>query len=67
MQQPGSGAEKASSFIFMVPLGAAVSAWLLLGEHIQIHTAIGGILGISAVYMINIRRKKQPKAVESIK
>lgn len=47
------GAEKASSFIFMVPLAAAISAWLLLGEHIKPHTAIGGILGIAAVYMIN--------------
>jgi drug/metabolite transporter (DMT)-like permease len=47
------GAEKASSFIFMVPLAAALSSWLLLGEHIQPHTAIGGVLGIAAVYAIN--------------
>jgi drug/metabolite transporter (DMT)-like permease len=47
------GAEKASSFIFMVPLAAAVSAWLLLGERILPHTIIGGVLGMAAVYMIN--------------
>ncbi len=51
------GAEKASSFIFLVPLGASVSAWMLLGERIQLHTALGGVLGIAAVYMINKRRK----------
>lgn len=47
------GAEKASSFIFLVPLAAAASSWLLLGERIQPHTAIGGTLGIAAVYLIN--------------
>lgn len=52
------GAEKASSFIFLVPLGAALSSWLFIGEHIQPHTAIGGLLGIAAVYVIN----KKPKA-----
>lgn len=53
------GAEKASSFIFLVPFGAAISSWLLLGERLQLHTAIGGLLGIAAVYIIN-RKKKVP-------
>lgn len=47
------GAEKASSFIFTVPFTAALSAWLILGEVIELHTIIGGLLGIGAVYMIN--------------
>ncbi len=51
------GAEKASSFIFLVPLGAAISAWAFIGERIQIHTAIGGVLGIAAVYVINRKKK----------
>ncbi len=46
------GSEKASSFIFLVPFSAAVSSWLLLDEKLEIHTIIGGLLGISAVYMI---------------
>lgn len=50
------GAEKASSYIFMVPLAAAVSSWLLLGEQLQLHTIIGGAMGLAAVYLIN--RKK---------
>ena len=47
------GAEKASSFIFLVPLSAALSSWFLLGETIQINTIAGGVLGIMAVYMLN--------------
>lgn len=50
------GAEKASSFIFLVPLCAAISSWLLLGEHILLHTMVGGVLGIAAVYIINKRK-----------
>jgi drug/metabolite transporter (DMT)-like permease len=51
------GAEKASSFIFLVPFAAAISAWIFLGERILPHTIIGGALGMVAVYMIN---KKHP-------
>lgn len=51
------GAEKASSFIFLVPLCASVSAWGLLGEHIEPHTAVGGIMGIAAVYIMNKRKR----------
>jgi drug/metabolite transporter (DMT)-like permease len=50
------GSEKASSYIFMVPLGAAVSSWLFLGEKILIHTIVGGLLGLLAVYIINKKR-----------
>jgi len=51
------GAEKASSFIFIVPFTAALSSFLLLGEQIKVHTVIGGILGIIAVYLINRKPK----------
>jgi len=50
------GPEKASSFIFLVPVSAAVSSWLFLNEALELHTIVGGVLGIAAVYMIN--RKK---------
>jgi drug/metabolite transporter (DMT)-like permease len=50
------GSEKASSYIFLVPFSAAISAWILLDEKIYIHTIVGGVLGIVAVYLIN--RKK---------
>jgi drug/metabolite transporter (DMT)-like permease len=47
------GAEKASSYIFLVPFAAALSSWLFLGETIYAHTIVGGLIGIAAVYMIN--------------
>jgi len=47
------GASKASSFIFMVPFSAALGSWLFLGEVIEAHTMIGGLLGIAAVYILN--------------
>jgi drug/metabolite transporter (DMT)-like permease len=47
------GAEKASSYIFLVPLAAGLSSWLFLGEQIQPHTIAGGLFGIAAVYFIN--------------
>jgi drug/metabolite transporter (DMT)-like permease len=52
------GASKASSFIFMVPFSAALGSWIFLGEVIQWHTIVGGILGIAAVYILN---KRPPK------
>lgn len=52
------GAERASSFIFLVPFAAELSAWAFLGEKILLHTVIGGLLGIAAVYTIN--KKKKP-------
>lgn len=47
------GASKASSFIFMVPFSAALGSWIFLGEVIEAHTIIGGVLGIAAVYILN--------------
>lgn len=47
------GAEKASSFIFIVPFSAAVFSFSILGENLEWHTLAGGLLGIAAVYMIN--------------
>ena len=50
------GPEKASSYIFMVPLAAAVSSWLFLDETILPHTIAGGLLGMLAVYIINKKK-----------
>ena len=47
------GASKASSFIFLVPFTAAIGSWIFLGEVPQLHTIIGGILGVVAVYILN--------------
>jgi drug/metabolite transporter (DMT)-like permease len=47
------GASRASSFIFLVPISAALGSWFFLGEIPQAHTIIGGTLGIAAVYVLN--------------
>lgn len=54
------GPARAGSFIFMVPLFAGISSWWLMGEQLQVHTLLGGTLGIAAVYLIN-RKPGQPK------
>jgi drug/metabolite transporter (DMT)-like permease len=54
------GASKASSFIFMVPFSAALGSWMFLGEVIETHTIIGGLLGIAAVYILNKKEVKAP-------
>jgi drug/metabolite transporter (DMT)-like permease len=50
------GASRASSFIFMVPFSAALGSWIFLGEIIEMHTIVGGLLGIAAVYILNLRK-----------
>lgn len=50
------GAEKASSYIFLVPLFAGLSSWGWLHETILAHTLFGGALGVCAVYFINKKR-----------
>jgi drug/metabolite transporter (DMT)-like permease len=57
------GASKASSFIFMVPFSAALGSWIILGEVIEAHTMIGGVLGIAAVYILNKKEKPHPDAL----
>jgi drug/metabolite transporter (DMT)-like permease len=47
------GPEKASSYIFLVPFAAETSSWILLNEPLLLHTIIGGLIGIVAVYLIN--------------
>jgi len=47
------GAEKASTFIFIVPFAAVLSSWAFLGEAVQWHTVVGGALGVAAVFVIN--------------
>jgi drug/metabolite transporter (DMT)-like permease len=51
------GAGKASSFIFLVPFSAALGSWIFLNEIPQLHSIIGGALGIAAVYILNMKKK----------
>ena len=47
------GAERASTFIFLVPISAILTSWITLGEVIELHTIVGMVLGVSAVMIIN--------------
>ena len=49
------GSEKASSFIFTVPLSAVIVAWILLGEVPSLNLIIGGVVSTSAVYILNVK------------
>ncbi len=44
---------KASSFVFLVPSSAVALSWIFLGETPKIPTIAGGIIAISATYLIN--------------
>ncbi len=47
------GSEKTSSYMFLVPLFALGIAWLILGEKLELHIVLGGLLSLIAVYFIN--------------
>ncbi|MDB2561985.1 DMT family transporter [Sulfurimonas sp.] len=49
------GSEKTSSFMFIVPVFALLSAYIVLDEPIELHIIIGGTISIVAVYFINKR------------
>ncbi|MBL0740795.1 DMT family transporter [Chryseolinea sp. Jin1] len=51
------GASKASSFIFLVPFSAALGSWIFLNEVPQLHSIVGGLLGIAAVYILNMKKR----------
>lgn len=52
------GSEKTSSFMFIVPVFALISAYFILDEPMELHIIIGGAISIAAVYFIN--KKKLP-------
>lgn len=60
------GSQKASSFIFLVPTSAVLISWLVLGEVIRLNTIVGGIIAISAVYMINAKPREYSTAGKSV-
>lgn len=57
------GSEKASAFIFTVPVTAILFSMLILKESLEASTAIGGIFAMSAVYLIN-RRHAQREPID---
>lgn len=53
------GAGKASVFIFIVPFTAALGSYIFIDEPLYFHTIAGGLLGIAAIYMINLKLFKK--------
>ncbi len=49
------GAAKASAFLYVQPLFTSLFGYLLLGEVINRHTVIGGVMILCGLYMINVR------------
>ncbi len=52
------GPERTSSFIYIVPFSAALSAYIIMGEVPTKFTIIGGILGLGAVALLNFSKIK---------
>jgi len=52
------GSQKTSSFMFLVPIFALLSAWIILDEPIQMHIIVGGFISMVAVLFINKKVKK---------
>jgi len=50
------GSEKASAFIFTVPLSALIFSMLILHEPLKLHVLAGGTLSVIAVILINSAR-----------
>jgi drug/metabolite transporter (DMT)-like permease len=51
------GAERTSSFIYIVPFAAAIASYFIMGEVLSWNTIIGGLLGICAVSILNAKKK----------
>lgn len=47
------GSSKASSYMFLVPVSALGTSYLLLGEIPSLTLILGGVISIAAVYLIN--------------
>ncbi len=54
------GSAHASSYMFLVPIFALGTSYILLGESVEIHIVIGGTITLLGVYLIN-RSQKQKK------
>ncbi len=51
------GAHNAAMFMFIVPVGAIVSSWIIYGENIQLSTLMGCLLAFASVILFNKKQK----------
>ncbi len=52
------GAHRTGVFMFIVPVGAIVSSWVVYGEALEITTLIGCLMAFAAVILFNMRKAK---------
>lgn len=52
------GAHRTGVFMFIVPVGAIISSWIVYGETLAISTLIGCLMAFSAVLLFNMRKAK---------
>ena len=55
------GSAHASSYMFLVPLFALVTSYILLGERVETHIVLGGGVTLLGVYLINRSQKLKSK------
>lgn len=55
------GSSQASAYMFLVPLFALVTSYLLLGEKVELHVLVGGSVTLIGLYLIN---RSQRTAIE---
>ena len=53
------GSAHASSYMFLVPLFALLTSFILLGEHVETHILIGGGITILGLYLINRSQREK--------
>ena len=51
------GAHRTGVFMFIVPVGATVSSWVVYGENIASSTVIGCLFAFLAVFLFNMKKK----------
>ncbi len=50
------GAQRTGVFLFIVPVGAIVSSWIVYGEELALSTLVGCLLAFVAVVLFNMRK-----------
>lgn len=52
------GAHRTGVYMFIVPVGAIVSSWVVYGEGLELSTLIGCLMAFAAVILFNMRKAK---------
>lgn len=53
------GAHRTGVYMFIVPVGAIISSWVVYGENLELSTLIGCLLAFAAVMLFNMKRSSK--------